>query len=85
MSQPKRYFLKISQTISGLRCETYEADNGEYVDYSAYAALQAENERLRKAGEAMCDNIPRMVTCQVTAHEAVKLRDAWLAAKGVQS
>ena len=43
MSQPKRYFLKISQTISGLRCETYEDKDGEYVDYSAYAALQAEN------------------------------------------
>ena len=46
MSQPKRYFLKISQTISGLRCETYEAENGEYVEYADYAALQAENERL---------------------------------------
>ena len=47
MSQPKRYFLKMSPTISGIRCETYEHKDGEYVDYSAYAALQAEVERLK--------------------------------------
>jgi hypothetical protein len=29
----------------------------------------------------MATNIPRMVTCQVTADEAIELRDAWNAAK----
>lgn len=40
-----------------------------------------ENERLRKAGDAMATNIPRMVTCQVTAHEAVDFMNDWNAAK----
>ena len=49
------------------------------------ARLKAEVERLTKAGDEMANNIPRMVTCQVTSDEAVELRDAWNAAKGVQS
>ena len=48
--------------------------------------LKAEFERLRKAGDAMATNIPRMVTCQVTAHEAVDFMNDWNAAKeGKQS
>ncbi len=42
MSEPKRYFLKISQTISGLRCDTFEDKDGMYVDYEDYARLKAE-------------------------------------------
>ena len=50
------------------------------------ARLKAEVERLRKAGDAMATNIPRMVTCQVTAHEAVDFMNDWNAAKeGKQS
>ena len=36
---------------------------------------------LSKAGDAMATNIPRMVTCQVTAHEAVDFMNDWNAAK----
>ena len=45
------------------------------------ARLKAEVERLRKAGDEMATNIPRMVTCQVTAHEAVDFMNDWNAAK----
>jgi hypothetical protein len=31
----------------------YETEHGMYVKHADYAALQAENERLRKAGDAM--------------------------------
>ena len=48
MNDPKRYFLKISQTISGLRCDTFEDKDGMYVDYEDYALLKAEVERLSK-------------------------------------
>ena len=37
-----RYFLKISQTISGLRCDTFEDKDGMFVDYDDYARLKAE-------------------------------------------
>ena len=43
--------------------------------------LIAEVERLRKAGNAMASNIPRMVTCRVDANEVTELMDAWNAAK----
>lgn len=38
-------------------------------------------ERLRKAGDAMADNIPRLATNQVTAEKAVEMMKAWNAAK----
>ena len=49
MSEPKRYFLKISPTISGLRADVYEAENGEFVYYDDYAALAADKEAETKA------------------------------------
>ena len=42
MSEPKRYFLKMSPTISGIRCDTYEHKDGEFVDYADYNRLKAE-------------------------------------------
>ena len=70
MSAPKRYEPN-SSTFVVMLCR----DHGEYVLYSDYAALAAENERLRKAGDAM--------------HRAIKVSDyaldwaieVWLAAK----
>ena len=64
--------------------ERLEVRNAELVPENA--RLKAEVERLRKAGDAMATNIPRMVTCQVTAHEAVDFMNDWNAAKeGKQS
>ena len=114
MSQPKRYFLKISPTISGIRCDTYEDKDGEYVDYLAYAALQAENERLksetirqiesamppieayiakleaenqrlRKAGDAMENELFRVILMELPGLEKEDINNqyiaAWVAAK----
>ena len=83
----KRYY------ISGLHPHIWEHPEGEMVYFEDYVTLWAENarlkaevERLRKAGDAMATNIPRMVTCQVTAHEAVDFMNDWNAAKeGKQS
>lgn len=52
MSAPKRYEPN-SSTFVVMLCR----DHGEYVLYSDYAALAAENERLRKAGYAMAVKI----------------------------
>jgi Tfp pilus assembly protein PilX len=50
------------------------------------ARLKAEVERLTKAGDYLATNIPRMVTCQVAADEAVHLMEVWHDAKeGKQS
>jgi len=76
-------FYKWASTQNGIACNDRANENQGL--QNEIDALKEQNERLRNAGDAMCDNIPRMVTCQVTAHEAVELRDAWLAAKGVQS
>ena len=71
MSQPKRY---ICTRVLGM-FEMQDAENGDWIYHSDYAALAAENERLRKAGDAM--------------HRAIKVSDyaldwaieVWLAAK----
>ena len=53
VSEPKRHFLKISKTISGLRCDTFEDKDGMYVDYEDYARLKAEVERLTNGIKAI--------------------------------
>jgi hypothetical protein len=61
-------------------------NNGDYVRYSDYAALQAEVERLRKAGDAMHlaheANFNGYPYSELAVRRVMK---AWLAAKGVQS
>jgi len=83
MSEPKRYeYVSDGYTARFINPKTgHAAPKGDYVRYEDYARLKAEVERLRKAGDAMATNIPRMVTCQVTAHEAVDFINAWNAAK----
>lgn len=55
MSQPKRYkfFKHIDYKLMEIDARMVEWSDGNWVDYSDYAALAAENERLRKAGDAM--------------------------------
>jgi hypothetical protein len=43
--------------------------------------LEAQVERLTKAGDLVATNIPRMVTCRVDADEATHLMEVWNAAK----
>jgi len=71
MHNPKRYFLKISQTISGLRCDTFEDDNGMYVDYDDYALLKAEVDRLE---QKLKNEKSANANVECTLHQA--LRDA---------
>jgi len=64
----------------------YTSDDGKYVLHADYAALQAENERLREAGDAMAEIIDfgdDNETMQ-SEWEAAALAK-WLAAKGVES
>jgi len=78
--QPTRYRLDV-QGKNYLVAMVADS-NGEYVDYRNYAALQAENELLRKAGDAMAAII------RPPAHgpgEWDGEYDAWHAAKEGQS
>ena len=64
-----------------------------YADaYSKLMKLQAENERMRKAGDAMEDAIRSFDSSKPCSHARMNLTakeyeavQAWLAAKGVQS
>jgi len=69
VSEPKRYFLKMTPTISGIRCDTYEHKDGEYVYFSDYASLQAEVERLNERVMYLEALIPR------DAHHGGKIYD----------
>ena len=51
MSEPKRYTGKTEGSLLG--SPHWEHPEGEWVKWEDYARLQAENERLRKAGDAM--------------------------------
>ena len=56
----KRYLAKISWT----QIETEEHPAGEFVCWSDYAALQAEVERLRKAGDAVSLIVEAYLRCK---------------------
>ena len=57
----------------------------EAAKVGTYAALQAENERLRKAGDEMAFNYEQMASHDgVYSSDLMKFVQAWLAAKGVQ-
>lgn len=51
MSQPKRFSVAVDDPWFG--DGAYITEDGKYVLWADYAALLAENERLRKAGDAM--------------------------------
>ena len=59
-----------------------------YVRYEVYAALQAENERLRKAGDAMENELFRVILMELPGLEKEDINNQyiadWRAAKGVQ-
>ena len=51
----------------------------------ANAALQAENERLRKAGDAVIEKLAEAYAGEPSDFDHAHVFKAWLAAKGVQS
>ena len=52
-------------------------EDGEFVRHADYAALLAENERLRKAGDAMADQVWKNCGCE----DCEELCDQWCDAK----
>ena len=79
MSQPKRYYFT-SKNIDGIYIGVVmqEDDNGPFITYADYAALAAENERLRKAGDKVMDLFYHDGDEGCLYHEAYK---HWAAAK----
>ena len=71
MSQPKRYDIDSDGV-------PYPLDTGDYVRHSDYAALAAENERLRKAGDAMDAYLKRQ---DGTTNGQLDVRTDWQNAK----
>ncbi len=84
MSQPKRYSLVASYYCSDAKMKAFE--DGEFVRHADYAALQAENERLRKAGDAFLGAyLFASSKGFVSQDTAVNVIEEWSSAKGVQS
>ena len=79
MSQPKRYYFT-SHNINGVNIgvEMHEDDKGSFITYSDYAALAAENERLRKAG----DELANLIWWEDPVYsDIMKVTQGWKAAK----
>jgi len=79
MSEPKRFALIVNAEND---FDLIENPNGDFIRYFDFAALQAENERLRKAGDAMADYIKGYSIADKQDYPR-QVFD-WLAAKGVQ-
>ena len=56
MSEVKRYSLTLHKVKGKFESPEFERDNGEWVKFEDYARLKAEVERLRNAGDAVCES-----------------------------
>ena len=74
MSDPERWMIGWTAKVC--------IPDGEWIKYEDYAKLKAENERLRKAGDAMDAYLKRQ---DGTTNGMLDCRFEWLNAKGVQS
>jgi hypothetical protein len=83
VSQPVRFSVKVVTFKDGAEVMHSSDAEGEYVLHADYAALQAENERLRKAGDAVVAAYCMGDKNVEKWKEYPVVRD-WLAAKGVQ-
>jgi hypothetical protein len=54
---------------------------GNWVGYAEYAALQAENERLRKAGDAVIEKLAEAYAGDVSEFDHAHVFKAWIEAK----
>ena len=96
MSEPKRYTISglhphIIESKDGFMVyyDDYARLKAEVERLTAFTTrtiipneqLQAEVERLTKAGDAMHTNIPKMVTSRITSDEVIGLYNDWIDAK----
>jgi hypothetical protein len=61
MEEPKRYYLKISQTFNGVRPDYYEHPEGMFVDYDDYAKLKADLEYFKRAAQRAEEQVPKLL------------------------
>ena len=78
VSETKRYDLYLEHRFQA-------EEGGEWVKWEDYAALQAENERLRKAGDAVIEKLAEAYAGDVSEFDHAHVFKAWRAAKEVQS
>jgi hypothetical protein len=62
----------------------YPSDEGKYVLHEDYAALQAENERLRKAGDAVIEKLAEAYAGEPSDFDHAHVFKGWIEAKGEQ-
>ena len=74
-----RYEMYLSAPAGGL-AQMIRNPAGNWVGYAEYAALQAENQRLRKAG----DELARVAIPSYILDTKVKAIEGWNAAKETQ-
>lgn len=71
----ERYRIEADCTVEPMNASMYESADGEYVEYDAYAALEAERDELQRRLDAVaarlepgehdfwCDNCQKTVPC----------------------
>ncbi len=59
-------------------------EDGEFVRHADYARLQAENERLRKAGDAVIEKLAEAYAGDVSEFDHAHVFKAWIEAKETQ-
>ena len=81
MSEPQRYWMYLSAPAGGL-AQMIADDTGDWVNHRDYVKLQAENERLKNAGDAFIGTY-LFATAKglVNQDTAVKVVEEWVAAK----
>ena len=86
MSQPTRFSVRAVIFDDGTASVIHSSDvDGEYVLHADYARLKAEVERLRKAGDAMAEELSWQLGKEEPGFMGDPTIEDWLAAKGVQS
>ena len=81
MSEPQRYWMYLSAPAGGI-AQMIADDTGDWVNHRDYVKLQAENERLKNAGDAFIGTY-LFATAKglVNQDTAVKVVEEWVAAK----
>jgi hypothetical protein len=64
--------------------QLFEAGLGEWVRYADYAALQAEVERLRRAGDAVIEKLAEAYAGEPSDFDHAHVFKGWIEAKGEQ-
>ena len=78
MDKPQRYWMYLSAPAGGIAQMIADDNKGDWVNHRDYVKLQAENERLRKAGDKMDVYLKRQ---DGTTNGMLPCRKAWLKAK----